>query len=214
MKWHERVLNAAAKSAADRLAKACGPEFYLAGGTALALREGHRISLDLDLFSPADRLDGRGRMAAIKALEATGDLEVREEGEGTIHARLGETDVSLFHYPYPLIEPTARWRDLNVAGLLDIAAMKLSAALGRGSRKDFIDIYWLAKKLGLPALLRAAERRFPTHRDFPLQACRALVYFDDAEKEPMPRLLAKIEWNDVKAFFEEHAPRAIRKLSG
>ena len=207
MVWHEKVLDRSGRDAARRLALAAGGDFYLAGGTGLALRLGHRSSLDLDLFS-ADRLLARSdRMALKKDLEASGKVEILEEKDGTCHLRLGKTAVSLFHYPYKLLKPPSEWTRLKVASGEDIAAMKLSAVISRGSKKDFVDLFFLCRTHKAADLFKWAERKFPGHPNFSVQAAKALVYFEDAEKEPMPRMLKPAAWTEIKAFFEKEIPR-------
>lgn len=209
MKWHEEVLDQAGHAAARRLAPLAA-DFYLAGGTALALRLGHRISLDLDLFSAHNALHLAERRSLLGALAGSGPLEILEEKDGTCHLDVGGTAVSLFHYDYPMLRPAERWNGLALASIEDIAAMKLSAVLGRGSKKDFIDLYELCGRVGLERIMKSAARKFSKHRDFPLQAVRALVYFKDADREPMPKILAPISWEDIKVYFEEAVPRYTR----
>lgn len=210
MKWHEEVLDEAGRAAAARLAEAAG-DFYLAGGTALALRLGHRVSLDLDLFSPKNALGPEQRRALLETLKASGPLKIKEVKDGTCHLDLAGTTVSLFHYAYPIVGRPESWRGLEVASLEDIAAMKLSAVLGRGSKKGFIDLHELCRRLGPDRVMSTAQRKFPLHSDFPLQAARALVYFEDAEKEPMPRMLGAASWEDVKSYFEGAIPTYVKE---
>ncbi|MBI3297457.1 MAG: nucleotidyl transferase AbiEii/AbiGii toxin family protein [Elusimicrobia bacterium] len=212
--WREEVVDDATISAAEALAPLVAGRFYLAGGTALALRLGHRVSLDLDLFSPDERLEGAARAALFERLPDAAALEVLEEKDGTCHLRLFERAVSLFHHRYPLLEPTRPWRGLAVASLSDIAAMKLSAAIGRGARKDFIDLKALADAMGLSAMLQAGKRRFADHPDFVLQAAKALVYFEDADSEPPSRLLKPSDWEATKAYFRREVPRLMRSRLG
>ena len=209
MKWHEEVLDAAGNAAAVRLAAATG-SFYLAGGTALALRLGHRVSLDLDLFSARNKLGAKERRTLLDALKASGPLKIKGAKDGTCHLDLGGTPVSLFHYAYPMLGRPQSWRGLEVASLEDIAAMKLSAVLGRGSKKDFIDLYELCQRPGLDRVMKTAGRKFPLHTDLPLQAARALLYFEDAEKEPMPRMLGTTTWKDMKSYFEGAIPKYVK----
>lgn len=209
MKWREEVLDEAGLAAAARLAEAA-EGFQLAGGTALALRLGHRVSLDLDLFSAENSLGGEQRRALLDALKASGPLKIKDEKDGTCHLDLGGTAVSLFHYDYPVLARPQRWRGLELASLEDIAAMKLSAVLGRGSKRDFIDLHELCLKMGLKRVMSTAGRKFPRHEDFPLQAARALVYFEDAEKEPMPRMLGPATWDGVRAYFEAAVPKFVK----
>lgn len=209
--WREEAVDAATIAAAEALAPLVKGRFYLAGGTALALRLGHRVSLDLDLFSSSERLQGPARSALLRQLGEKAPLKVREEKDGTCHLDVGGRAVSLFHYPYPLLGPTVAWRGLALASLEDIGAMKLSAAVGRGSRKDFIDLRALADELGLEALLATGRRRFKDHPDFIFQAAKALVYFEDADPEPSPRLLKPADWEATKAYFRREVSALIRK---
>ena len=209
MTWHDEVLDAAGHAAAARLAAAT-PGFYLAGGTALALRLGHRISLDLDLFSARNALGARERQTLFDTLNASGPLEIKAAQDGTCHLDLDGTSVSLFHYAFPVLARSQSWRGLAVASLDDLAAMKLSAVLGRGSKKDFIDLHALCQRRGLDRVMTTAGRKFPLHADFPLQAARALLYFEDAEKEPMPRMLAATRWEDIKSYFEHAIPKYVK----
>ncbi len=207
MFWHEKVLDRSGHEAAQRLASAAGGDFHLAGGTGLALRLGHRISLDLDLFSRGSLLEQSDRITLIKALEASGKVEINEEKDGTCHLRLGTTAVSLFHYPYKLLAQPSEWAGLKIASIEDISAMKLSAVISRGSKKDFIDLFFLCRLHKISDIFKWAELKFPGHPNFAIQAAKALVYFKDAEKEPMPRMLKPAPWPEIKAFFEKEIPK-------
>ena len=209
--WREEALPAGAKKAAARLAPLLS-QFYLAGGTGLALRLGHRVSLDLDLFSRENALGEAERAFFMEALKASGDVEIEESKDGTCHLILDGTRVSLLRYSYPLLAPTDKWGGISVASIEDIAAMKVSAIIGRGVKKDFVDLHEICVRSSLEGVLRAAAKKYSPHYDFILQAARALVYFEDAEKEPMPRLRQRISWECVKAFFEREAPRLVAKL--
>ncbi|MFQ5767612.1 MAG: nucleotidyl transferase AbiEii/AbiGii toxin family protein, partial [Acidobacteriota bacterium] len=200
-----------ARAAAARLADAVGQDFYLAGGTGLALWRGHRISLDLDLFSSASSLDTGERRRLIDDLAGSGPLSIIHSREGTCHLLVGRTSVSLFRYRYPLLDRASAWRGLSVASVRDIAAMKVSAVVGRGARKDFVDLYVICREMGIDAVLEACHARFPDHHDFLSESVRALVYFEDAEKEPMPRLLTEISWPAVRTYFEEDVRRILRQ---
>ena len=175
----------------------------------MALRLGHRVSLDLDLFSAKNALGAEERRTLFDTLKASGPLKIKAAKDGTCHLDLGGTPVSLVHYAYPMLGRPQSWRGLEVASLEDIAAMKLSAVLGRGSKKDFIDLYELCQRPGLDRVMTAAGRKFPLHADFPLQAARALLYFEDAEKDPMPHMLVSLEWDAVKQFFLREVPHLL-----
>ncbi|OGS09108.1 MAG: hypothetical protein A2270_08535 [Elusimicrobia bacterium RIFOXYA12_FULL_51_18] len=207
MVWHEKVLDKSGCDAARRLALATGGDFYLAGGTGLALRLGHRISLDLDLFSGNCLLNHSDRQALKKSLEMSGKVEILDEKDGTCHLRLKNTAVSLFHYPYKLLKPPSKWTGLKIASVEDISAMKLSAVISRGSKKDFIDLFFICQSHKAANLFKWAGRKFTDHPNFAVQAAKALVYFEDAEKEPLPRMLKPAAWREIKAFFEKEIPK-------
>ena len=176
-----------------------GTDFYLAGGTALALLEGHRISMDLDLFSPsfddpevAERTLGETHPDAVTTLMSPRTLYLQIEG----------TTVSLFGYSYPLVAPILQPDNslLPFASREDIAAMKLAAITSRGSRKDFIDLWLLiTRNWSLSDCLELFRQKFAT-RDIG-HVVRSLTYFDDANEEPPLRMLVDIEWESVKRDF-------------
>ncbi|MBU2573188.1 MAG: hypothetical protein KKH28_03830 [Elusimicrobia bacterium] len=207
MIWHEKVLDSSGRDAVRRLALAAGGNFYLAGGTGLALRLGHRRSLDLDLFSTDCLLDYSDRLALKKRLETSGKVEILEEKDGTCHLRLENTAVSLFHYPYKLLEPPSKWNGLKIASVEDISAMKLNAVINRGSKKDFVDLFFICRSHKAADLFKWAERKFTDHPHFAVQAAKALIYFEDAQKEPMPKMLNPAAWTKIKAFFEKEIPK-------
>ena len=131
--------------------------FYLAGGTALALQSGHRKSVDLDLF----REEEWSVEVATTALAGLGGVEVELADWGSLWARVDDVRVSLLHYPYRLVGELVpgSW-GLPPASLLDIACMKLVAVSRRGSRKDFVNLYFLARTDVAPrdALVALAEK--------------------------------------------------------
>jgi hypothetical protein len=115
---------------------------------------------------------------------------------------LGVT-TSFFAYRYPLLDPpdTTPW-GVGLAGLRDLAAMKLEAAGGRGSRKDFVDLYFLCQRFDLRDIFRFFSEKYRGAGADPYHRLRALAHFDDAEAEPMPEMLTPVDWDDVRGFFE------------
>lgn len=211
MKWHEEALPEDCRRAFTRLsAVRMAGDFYLAGGTALALRLGHRISVDLDFFSQKIRLRETERRNLQDEISATGPIQVDEQKDGTMYIRMSGTRVSFLHYAPPLMARADQWKGRRIAPAMDIGAMKISALIGRGSMKDFLDLYVLTTRLiPLKDILMKAQNKFPHAADFTAQALRALVYFKDAETEDPPRMLEPVSWRDVKKHFE----REVRALS-
>jgi predicted nucleotidyltransferase component of viral defense system len=187
-------------------------DFYLAGRTGLALQIGHRISQDFDFFSNKEKLTRNSRERIVRYLSDLGKVEVELEEEGTLRIYLNRIGISFFHYDYSLITPLLHFGNLRIVSITDIGLMKIAAIVGRGSKKDFIDLYFIANHhIPLDNLLRLSRKKFPTARDFPMQALRALVYFKDAEREKMPKMIQKLRWKDVKEFFTKEVERISKK---
>lgn len=185
--------------------------FYLAGGTGLALHLGHRVSIDFDWFSADTDLGQPERQAVVGALRRVNeDLEIVTDQDATLTIRWQGVSVSFFTYHYPLLDPVVIIGGLPVASLADIAAMKLAAIVGRGSRKDFVDLYCLMSQQPLDRWLRAAKRKFVHHQDFYAMALHALTYFVDADVEPMPIMRQEINWDSVKEEITAEATRLGR----
>jgi hypothetical protein len=186
--------------------------FYLAGGTAVALHLGHRRSRDLDLFRSKDFLP----QDLLTVLRDTGELEVLQEAAGTLTVMLRGVPVSFFRYDYPLLRPLREtpW-GLLLAEPEDIAAMKLAALAGRGSRKDFVDLYFYAREVEpLEVAFRRFREKLSGVNVDPYHLLRSLTFFDDAEPEAMPELLRPVAWDEIKAFFRAEASRLFGELGG
>lgn len=180
------------------------PTMYLAGGTALALHIGHRVSVDLDFFSP-DALPEQ--LAGLIA--SVGEVQVVGREPRTLHALVGGVQVSFFQYQYPLLSEVVTEGAVRMAALQDIAAMKLDAASSRGSKKDFIDLYTLLRTYTLIELMAWFEEKY-AHVSFnKAHILKSLVYFEDAEQEPMPRMLIPVAWEEVKAKLVQEATALI-----
>jgi hypothetical protein len=184
--------------------------FYLAGGTALALHLGHRRSGDFDFF----RAEAFVPQDLLTSLRAGGDLHVLQEAAGTVTVVLHGVPTSFFHYDYPMLRPlrNSPW-NLHIADPEDIAAMKLSAVAGRGSRKDFVDLYVYAQEIA--PLERVFDRFRAKYRGIhvdPYHLLRSLTFFDDADREAMPEMLRPIRWDAIRSFFRAEAARLFQTL--
>ncbi|MBC7251250.1 MAG: nucleotidyl transferase AbiEii/AbiGii toxin family protein [Anaerolineae bacterium] len=186
--------------------------FYLAGGSAIALHLGHRISVDLDFFTFQSDYETE---PLIQQLQSVGNLVIRQQSRGTLNATLAGTLISFFVYPYPLLEETRAAWNIRVAGLLDLALMKLAAIGQRGAKRDFVDLYQICHHgYKLDDLLRCMPDKFPKVTYPSYHLLRALAYFEDAEAEPMPPMLIPLEWPTVRRFFEDEVRRLMHALLG
>jgi hypothetical protein len=168
--------------------------FYLAGGTALAFLLNHRASFDLDLFTSKKNIIKKVKEEILKI----GKVKIIVEDENTLILNFNNTRLSFFYYPYPLLFKPKKINGVKLADERDISAMKISAISGRGSKKDFIDIYFLLKKYNLDYLLKIFEKKFKKVKYNKIHILKSLVYFKDAEKEPMPKMIKKVGWQEVK----------------
>lgn len=176
-------------------------DLYLAGSAALALYLGHRPVRDLDLMGGTNRLtppDRRDLLGAI--LEIEPETEVETARDGYLYVRSGGVGVRFFYYPYPLADPFEELAGLAVASAVDLGLMKLGAIISRGTRRDFVDLFLLCRRIPLAELLARADDKFGHVRDFPLQALKGLADLSQIEGEPMPRLAVQVDWPEVEAW--------------
>lgn len=169
-------------------------QFYLAGGTGLALHLGHRQSIDFDFFSQQEFQNRE----IIEQLRHIGTFELFSEAQYTIYGLLNDVRISFFRYQYPLLHKLHRYKSLTVVDMLDIALMKLEAISGRGSKKDFIDLYFLLKHFSLEELFEQYEIKYGIAVSNHYHLLKSLVYFDDAESQPMPVMCSDVSWKGVK----------------
>jgi len=180
-----------------------GSQFYLAGGTALSLQIGHRLSVDLDFFSPTEDIPST-REAIEKTLNPF-QIMLTDSSWGNLVYIVNNVRVGFYGYGSPLIAPLIETENIRLASIEDIALMKFDALLGRASRKDFYDLYFICKYLSLRELLNKAPQKYPSVRDFEVQVVKRLVFFENAENETNPVLLNEIDWQSVKNFFIDQA---------
>lgn len=112
-------------------------KFYLAGGSAISLYFGHRVSVDLDFFT--DKIFSSS--VIVQRLRPLGEFVKGENSKGTLVGKLNKVKISFFWYPYPLLYKTKKILGVSVADIRDIACMKMDAVSSPGTRRDFIDLY-------------------------------------------------------------------------
>lgn len=181
---------------------------YLAGGTALALQLGHRISLDLDFFTQEEfnETEISAKFTSLPGFVLEGTAK------WTIWGKIGQTKFSLFYYKYPLLEQPLPFEGICLAGLSDISAMKIHAIEDRGIRRDFIDVYFLSKKYTLEEMLKFYQRKYSVLEDHLYSILRALDYFEDAERESqMPKMIVEVNWKEVKEYFQKETRQLMEK---
>mgnify|MGYP000158477060 CR=1 FL=1 len=168
-------------------------EFYLAGGTGLALQYNHRKSVDFDFFNKNNFTNEE----IIEKLKSIGKVQVQSEAKNTLHALVNNVRISFLGYKYPLLKNFITVGHIKIADHLDIACMKLSAIVSRGTKKDFVDLYFLLKNFTLDELFHHYEKKYVV-KDYTYILLKSLVYFEDADQDPMPVLYEPIRWEKVK----------------
>jgi len=204
---HDKVLPGRSRKLLASLAALSSPEldgWTLAGGTGLALQVGHRVSDDFDFFKVEPFHVNR----LFRVLSRTGAVEVLKEEEDTLTVLVGRVKLSFFSIPDPFLFAGQGYAFFEVADVRDIALMKLAAISSRGSRKDFIDLYTILRGgLTLEDCFGRLPRKYGKGRLNAYHVLKSLTYFEDADREPMPRMLEPFDWRECKAFFvrEAHA---------
>ena len=166
----------------------------LVGGTALALQYGHRQSIDLDFFgAPQVEQD-----EIIEMLSTLGPISILNRSRKILQVVLRNIKVDVIDYSqYPWISAPVVEDGVTLASPQDIAAMKINAVEGRGTRKDFVDIYFLLQHYSLSQMLDFYTQKYPNYSLF--RALLSLTYFDDAEQQAMPKMLANASWEEIKS---------------
>lgn len=183
---------------------------YMAGGTALALQIEHRISVDFDFFTP-EEFDEKILVQRIK--KTIPDFELERMEWGTILGYIKKTRFSLFFYDYPLLFKTEDFLGVKIADVRDISPMKIAAIADRGTKRDFIDLYFITEKekiLSLKEILEMYDKKFKLLKQNRMHIFKSLCYFDDAEKGKTPKMLKNISWKEVKEFFISEVKKISR----
>ncbi len=182
-------------------------DYYLAGGTAIAIFYGHRISEDMDFFSPE----------RVNALEISSEL--RHSGfkledisiaPGTLHCLINGVRTSFMEYGHNLLQDLQSFMGIKVASVVDIACMKLSAVVSRAEKKDYYDIAEILTHKTLRELLQSFLKKYGPEIDT-YSLLKSLCYFEDIEGFPEPSGAQKT-WNQVKHILVEACRNYLEEL--
>jgi hypothetical protein len=171
----------------------------LAGGTGLALHLGHRTSGNLEFFTqrpfrPSDILEELRALAGV--------VEPVTMDEGAMVVQADGAKVAVVQIPVRFGEPTTRVNGCDVAGVVDIAAMKLMAIVVNGTRSDFVDLYAVLQTVPFRTVVRNTFERYGATAPEPLVVGKGLVWFEDADVQEDPVYTgAAVTWNHVRGFF-------------
>ena len=168
-------------------------QLRLVGGTALALQYGHRQSVDLDFFGklPEDKDE------LIDVVRRVGEVTVLNRSKIILQMVVNQVKVDFVDYSrYPWIDEPVQRNGFVLASDKDIAAMKINAIMGRGTRKDFIDLYVLLQHYSLPQIMNFYRQKYPEFSEY--RALLSMTYFDDAEMQDMPLMFIDTPWESMR----------------
>lgn len=157
--------------------------FYLVGGTSLSLQMGHRNSIDIDLFGNQN-IDSD---LFISILSDFGKTEVSKSSKNILITDVSGIKVDFVNYQYKLLDESIEMEGIRMVSKKDIAAMKLNAIAGRGSKKDFIDLYYLLNEFSLKEMLDFYLQKYFEGSEF--MVVKSLTYFEEANEQPQPQMM-------------------------
>ncbi|MEJ0056129.1 MAG: nucleotidyl transferase AbiEii/AbiGii toxin family protein [Bacteroidota bacterium] len=167
--------------------------FRLVGGTALSLCMGHRISIDIDLFTNQD-FDAPKLYERLQNYYKGEKLRAIKNG---VFGLIDDIKIDLIAHQYPWLKPVNEIEGIRMASLEDIGAMKVHAIVQSGSRfKDFVDVYYLLEHLSNKELIDTYQKKYPDTN--PVLAQNALIYFSDIDFDiPVNLMEKKLDWNKI-----------------
>jgi predicted nucleotidyltransferase component of viral defense system len=176
--------------------------FNLAGGTALALQIGHRISVDLDFFGDVD-FEG---ITILDSLRDIAEIKIINQSRAILILNVNGIKVDFVRYRYPLLHPVREMDGVRLFSILDIGSMKLAAITNRGRKRDFFDLFFILRAYSLRHLLEAYNDKYSDGSEFLVR--KSLVYFEDAEEDDIPSVFDKsVTWPIVKRTIELEAKK-------
>ncbi len=176
-------------------------DYALVGGTALALQYGHRLSIDLDLFSEAPLVYDEMLAALLKHFGSRLVYEGNFSRFG-IFCFIDNIKVDIVHYPHLRIAPITTIENIKMYHAKDISAMKIQAILGRGKKKDFWDIAELLHHFTLEEIIENHQKKYPNQMLL-ISIPQALIYFEDAEESEDPVSLTNQSWESIKQMIRQ-----------
>lgn len=178
-------------------------EFALAGGTALALQIGHRVSMDLDFFGNREFSSDE----IIDLLQGVKPLTIVSQRKNILILNVQNVKVDFVNYRYPLLADLRREGNIRLLAAEDIAAMKLAAIAGRGRKRDFYDIYFLFSLFTLRQMMDFYNSKFEDGSE--MMVARSMTFFEDADLDEMPNIIeGVVPWPAIK----ERILREVRNL--
>ena len=180
-------------------------DFNLVGGTNLALRYGHRLSIDIDLFTNVSFVP----LELFQYIKRDFPQAIlKSSSKSMLFLYINDIKIDCVLAPFPYIAPVETLEEVRMVGVQDIVAMKLAALSGRGVKKDFWDIAELLDYYTIEEMLVFFAEKYSTNE--PLFVLRSMTYFDDAERNKDPDPLKKMTWKQVKTKIEKAVKQFLK----
>jgi len=185
-------------------------DWYLAGGTALALQVGHRQSVDLDFFTKLSQFDEK---KTEEILSARGEWLTTSMSRSTLYGEFFEGKISLISYPFfKPANPMFTFGNVSLLAPSDIAVMKIIAISQRGKKRDFFDLFWLCQNVRpLNDFIVNVNSQYNVRQNL-AHILKSLVYFEDAESDPAPDIFFEADWPGVKDYFKKEVLNITKKM--
>lgn len=196
---HQEAITLKAKKVFDKFRYF--PDFYLAGGTGLALQLGHRISVDFDFFWKENI--PKELLSKIKKIFKDYKIEIIANHPEQLTITIEEVNISFIKYPFPVISKFINYKGIKILSVLEIIAMKAYALGRRATLKDYVDLYFVIKEkiATLKDILRLAKKKYGKEFD-PRLFLEQLIYLKDVEEIEIQFLRRKIDKLEIEKFFE------------
>ena len=196
---HPEAITLKQQKVFDRLKKF--PEYYLAGGTALALQIGHRISVDFDFFSL--KKIPPGLLARIRKIFKESKIEIIVNHSKQLTVNIDGVNLTIVKYPFPPMFALKDYKGVKLLSISEIAAAKAYILGRRATLKDYVDLYYVLKEkyLTLVKLIRMAEKQYEEFD--PRLFMEQLIYLKDVEDAKVQFLKKSVTKDQLQAFFEK-----------
>jgi len=181
-------------------------DFYLAGGTALALQIGHRISVDFDLFSEKDIT--AQFLNKIKRVFLGSKVEVIRDSSEQLSVMIDNIKLDFVKYPFSLFSELIEYQGINITKIEEIAAMKVYALGRRPILKDYVDLYYILKEkyVTLEEIIKLSQKKYKSEFN-PRLFLEQLIYLEDVEDMQIDFLKKVVKKQEMEKFFRSEVKK-------
>jgi hypothetical protein len=183
-------------------------DFLLAGGTGLSLQIGHRISIDIDLFTR----NSFNEQEYLEHLEKNYNFSLQYMHSNTLKGFINGIYVDLLRHDYNRVKPIVKAEGMSLYSKADIAAMKINVISGNGTRvKDFVDIYFLLKEFSFDEIISFYTDKYSARNEF--HAIKSLTYYGDIDETSLPNMVKEKELtlDQVKKSINRHRDEFLNR---